>query len=197
MAATTLTLNIAAGGITLVSGEPTTGSLASIKMVTEYGFDDNVVAKVSVIDDKSPTNTDDPLNNLIFKVTLADKIDNSVIARLQGRLHTGGGIDDLEQRYPNDFGYITQKLDFTGALDGADDFFEEVETAYKDTDAEAVKTALTTAGALNTLGAYRVNEVTIAVPATVVTDTTPADAKRSILDMQERPRYIADRKSVV
>lgn len=191
MAATTLTLNISAGGITLVSGEPTAGSLASIKMVTEYGFDDNVVAKVSVIDDKSPTNTDDSLNNLIFKITFADKIDNSVIARLQGRLHTGGGVDDLEQRYPNDFSYIAQKLDFTGALDGADDFFEEVETAYKSTDAAAVKTALTTAGALNALGAYRVNEVTIAAPATIITDTTPADAKRSILDMQERPRYIA------
>jgi hypothetical protein len=190
MAATTLTLNIAADGITL-AGEPDVGALASITMVTEYGFDDNVVAKVSVIDDKSPTKTDDPLNNLIFKVTFADKIDNSVIARLQGRLHTGGGIDDLEQRYPNDFGYITQKLDFTGALDGADDFFEEVETTYKDTDAESIKTALSDAEVLNTLGAYRVNEITIAVPATVVTDTTPADAKRSILDMQERPRYIA------
>lgn len=189
MAATTLALNIAASGITLASA-PDEAALASITMITEYAFDDNVVAKVSVIDDKSQTVPTDPLNNLIFKIVLADKVDGSPIARLQGRLNTSGGIEGLEQTYPNNFSYITQKLDFAGSLDGADDFFEEVETTYDSSNAAAIKTALAYAGVMNSMNAYRLNELVLPVPATNVTDALPIDVKRSILDMADRPRYI-------
>ncbi|WP_230657810.1 hypothetical protein [Psychrobacter sp. I-STPA10] len=186
---TKLSININADGITLTS-EPNNSALANIIMNTQYGFDENVVAKVSVTDDKSPTPSDDPLNNLVFSIIFADKVDDSVITHLQGRLYTEGGIEALEQNYPNDFGYITRKLDFTGALDGENDFFETVETKYSATNAEAIKTAINTAKALNVLGAYRKKEVVLAVPATEVEDVEPIVAKRSLLDMAERPRYI-------
>ena len=186
----TLYLSILASSMTL-SAAPNPAALASVEFVTHYAFDSNVVARVMVVDEKTVAPASDPLNNLVFKVTFADKIDGSKITELKGRLYTGGGVEALEENHADNFGYITSKLDFYGALDSQYDFFEAVVTSYKTSDAQAVKTAIEKAGALNTLGAYRVKEVIIDVPANSVTDLTPLEVKNALIDMRDRPRYIA------
>ena len=186
----TLYLSILASAMTL-SATPNPAALASIELVTHYAFDSNVVARVMVVDEKTVAPATDPLNNLVFKVTFADKIDGSKITELKGRLYTGGGVEALEEAHADDFGYMTSKLDFYGALDSQYDFFETVVTSYKTSDAQAIKTAIETAGALNALGAYRIQEAVIDVPASSVTDLTPLEMKNALLDMRDRPRYIA------
>lgn len=186
----TLYLSILASSMTLTAA-PNPAALASIELVTQYAFDSNVVARVMVVDEKSVAPVNDPLNNLVFKITFADKIDNSVITELKGRLYTGGGVEVLEENHADDFGYITSKLDFYGALDDRFDFFEEVITSYDSADAVAIKAAITKAGALNSLGAFRVKEAVLSVPATNVTDLTPLQVKTALIDMRDRPRYIA------
>lgn len=187
--ATRLFLNITPTSMTVTESQESS-ALASVEFVTEYAFDDNVVIKVQVTDDKSPVYKDDPLNNLVFRIVFADKIDDSVITTLQGRLYTGGGADELESKHPNDFSYITQKLDFYGALDSSNDFFEEVITSYKAAEASQIKTALTTMKVLTDEGSYRKSEVVVEVPETLVEDVTPEQLTRSLIDMEERPRYI-------
>lgn len=186
----TLYLSILASSMTL-SAAPNPAALASIELVTHYAFDSNVVARVMVVDEKTVAPASDPLNNLVFKVTFADKIDGSIITELKGRLYTGGGVEALEEAHADNFGYITSKLDFYGALDSQYDFFESVVTSYETSDAQAIKTAIETAGALNTLGAYRVKEAVLDVPANSVTDLTPLEVKNALIDMRDRPRYIA------
>ena len=185
----TLHLSILASSMTLTSA-PDPAALASIELVTHYAFDSNVVARVMVVDEKSVAPTADPLNNLVFKVTFSDKIDNSTITELKGRLYTGGGVEALEENHADNFGYIASKLDFYGALDNRFDFFEEVITNYSAANAATIRAAIVAAGALNDLGAYRVKEAVLDVPATAVTDLTPLQVKNSLLDMGERPRYI-------
>ena len=190
MSAQTLYLNLLDSSMTLTeTNNPL--ALATIKLVTEYAFDENVIAKIMVVDEKSVTTSADPLSNFIFRITFSDKIDGSKITELKGRLYTGGGVEALEEAHADDFGYMTSKLDFYGALDSQYDFFETVVTSYKTSDAQAIKTAIETAGALNALGAYRVQEVVLDVPATSVTDLTPLEMKNALLDMRDRPRYIA------
>ena len=187
--ATQLYMNVMPTEITVT--EQSQGSaLATITLFTEYAFDDNVVAKIQVTDDKSATDPQDPLNNLVFKITFADKIDDSVITTLQGRLFTGGGADKLEELYPNDFSYITEKLDFHGALNSENDFFEEVVTSYNADSAAQITQALTDMNALADQGTYRKAEFVAEVPATDVEETTPEQITRSLIDMRERPRYI-------
>lgn len=185
----TLYLSILASSMTL-SAEPNPAALASIELVTHYAFDSNVVARVMVVDEKTVAPASDPLNNLVFKVTFADKIDGSKITELKGRLYTGGGVEALEEAHADNFGYIASKLDFYGALDSRFDFFEEVITSYSAANAETIKAAIVAAGALNELGAYRTKEAVLDVPATSVTDLTPLQVKQALLDMGERPRYI-------
>ena len=189
MSAQTLYLSILASSMALTES-PNPAALASIELVTEYAFDSNVVAKVMAVDEKTFTEPADPLNNLVFKISLTDKIDASVITELTGRLYTGGGVEALEEHHGDDFGYITSKLDFYGALDSQYDFFETVTTSYNAADAAAIMTALDTMGALNQLGDYRVKEVELAVPASTVTDLTPTEIKNALLDMRDRPRYL-------
>ncbi|MDO5769035.1 MAG: hypothetical protein Q4P13_05980 [Psychrobacter sp.] len=189
MTATTLILGISQFGLSLTK-DPQPSALASVTMLTQYAFDDNVVAKINVIDDKSVTNPDDPLNNLIFNITFADKVDGGVISTLSGRLYVEGGVDALQEKYPSNFGYIVQKLDFHGALDGEHDFFDAVETRYSTAQATAIRNALNEAGALNTIGAYRKKEAVLAVPASNVADVEPSKVRRSLLDMAQRPRYL-------
>jgi len=189
MTAQTLHLSILASSMTLTESKNPT-ALASIELVTEYAFDSNVVAKVVVINKNTTAPASDPLDNLIFKIAFADKIDGSVLTQLQGRLYTGGGIEALEGDHSADFSYITGKLDFYGALDSQHDFFEVITTQYATTDAEAIKSALEANGVLNQLGAYRINEKALSVPASMVTDLTPTALKNSLLDMRNRPRYI-------
>jgi len=189
MSAQTLYLSILASSMALTES-PNPAALASIELVTEYAFDSNVVAKVMAVDEKTFTESADPLNNLVFKISLTDKIDASVITELTGRLYTGGGVEALEEHHGDDFGYITSKLDFYGALDSQYDFFETVTTSYNAADAAAIMTALDTMGALNQLGDYRVKEVELAVPASTVTDLTPTEIKNALLDMRDRPRYL-------
>lgn len=187
--ATQLFLNILPTSITATTTQQK-DALASIELVTEYAFDANVVAKIQVVDDKTPAGETDPLNNLVFKIVFADKIDDSVIVEMQGRLYTGGGADQLEANFPNNFSYISQKLDFYGALNSNNDFFEEVVTSYKPADAEDIINALTEVGALKEQGAYRKFEAVVAIPETEVVDAKPDQITRSLIDMRERPRYI-------
>ena len=190
MSAQTLYLSILASSMTLTN-TANPAALASVELETEYAFDSNVVAKILVVDEKTITRSDDPLNNLVFKVTFADKIDGSVITELKGRLYTGGGVEMLEEKHADDFSYITSKLDFYGALDSRYDFFESVVTSYQPSNKAAIISALTTSGALNQLGAYRVKEVVLPVPATDVTDLTALEVKKALLNMRDRPRYVA------
>ena len=185
----TLVISIMAASITLTDSIDAL-ALASIEMTTHYAFDDNVTATIMAVDEKSAVSTTDPLNNIVFKIELRDKIDNSLITQMQGRLYTGGGAEALEEQHPNNFGYITSKLDFYGALDGEYDFFETVETGYDPLQAEAIKTALTANNILNQMGSYRTNSKTLPVPATPVVPATPNEIKSSLLDMKNQPRYL-------
>ena len=185
----TLVLSILAASITL-SDTADPSALASIEMTTHYAFDGNVVATIVAIDEKSAVSTADPLNNIVFKIELRDKIDNSLITQMQGRLFTAGGAEALEEQYPNNFSYIAGKLDFYGALDSEYDFFETVETKYSAAQAAAIKTALDTIGILNQMGDYRTKSKTLAVPATPVVPATADDLKRTLLDMKDQPRYL-------
>ena len=185
----TLVLSILAASITL-SDTADPSALASIEMTTHYAFDDNVVATIVAIDEKSAVSTADPLNNIVFKIELRDKIDNSLITQMQGRLFTSGGAEALEEQYPNNFSYIAGKLDFYGALDSEYDFFETVETKYSAAQAAAIKTALDTIGILNQMGDYRTKSKTLAVPATPVVPATADELKRTLLDMKDQPRYL-------
>lgn len=185
----TLYLSILASSMTLTAA-PNPAALASIELVTHYAFDSNVVANVMVVDEKSVAPSADSLNNLVFKITFADKIDGSPITQLKGRLYTGGGVEELEEKHADNFGYISTKLDFYGALDNRFDFFEEVITSYSADNATAIKAAIVAAGALNELGAYRIKAAVLEVPATTVTDLTPQQVRTALIDMGERPRYI-------
>jgi len=185
----TLVLSILAASITL-SDTADLSALASIEMTTHYSFDDNVIATIVAIDEKSAVSTADPLNNIVFKIELRDKIDNSLITQMQGRLFTSGGAEALEEQYPNNFSYIAGKLDFYGALDSEYGFFETVETQYDPLQAAAIKTALTTNGILNQMGDYRTKSKTLAVPATPVVPATADELKRTLLDMRDQPRYL-------
>lgn len=185
----TLFLSILASSMTL-SDTDNPAALASIEMTTHYAFDDNVIATIMAVDEKSAVSATDPLNNIVFKIELRDKIDNSLITQMKGRLFTGGGAEALEEQYPNNLSYIAGKLDFYGALDGEYDFFESVETKYTVAQAAAIKTALTTNGILNQMGDYRTKSKTIAVPATAVVPATADELKRTLLDMKDQPRYL-------
>lgn len=187
--ATQLFINILPTSVTITDSKESK-ALATIELVTEYGFDHNVVAKIQVVDDKTPAKANDPLNNLLFDITFADKVDDSMITSMQGRLYTGGGADELENNYPNDFSYITQKLDFHGALDSSNDFFEQVETTYSKDNAAQVVDALKAVKALKDHGTYRKAEIVIDVPASKVVEPTPEQITRTLIDMRERPRYI-------
>ncbi|MGP4716903.1 hypothetical protein ACTXGL_09730 [Psychrobacter sp. T6-6] len=189
MSAQTLYLSILASSMTLTES-PNPAALASVELVTQYAFDSNVVAKVVAVDEKTFAPSEDPLNNLVFKISFSDKIDGSVLTELKGRLYTGGGVEALEEQHADDFSYITGKLDFYGALDSNYDFFESVNTSYSANDAAAIMTALDAMGALNELGAFRTKEVELAVPASTVTDLTPKEIKNALLDMRDRPRYL-------
>lgn len=186
----TLHLSLLASSMT-ISEAANPSALASIEFVTNYAFDSNVVARVMVVDDKTVSPSEDPLNNLIFKIVFADKIDGSVLTQLQGRLYTGGGIEALEENHPNDFSYIRQKLDFYGAMDSEYDFFESVTTQYNASTASAIKSALTANNVLNSMGAYRTKEAVIAVPASAERSLTALELKTALLNMKDRPRYIA------
>lgn len=184
-----LYLSILASSITL-SATANPAALASIAMTTYYAFDNNVVATVTAVDDKSFTTATDPLNNIVFTIKLSDKIDDSLITQMTGRLYMGGGADALEENHSNDFSYITSKLDFYGAIDSEYNFFESVETKYDIAQASAIKTALQTNNILNPLGSYRTKSKVLPVPATVVVPATADELRRSLLDMKDQPRYL-------
>ena len=190
MSIQTLHLSILASAMT-ISINPDPNALASIEFNTHYAFDANTVAKVLVVDDKSATKSSDPLHNLIFKISFSDKVDGSVITDLQGRLYTGGGIEALEENHSSEFGYISSKLDFYGALDREYDFFESIITTYNPSQAQAIQSALAANNVLNAMGDYRIKDKQIAVPATDVTDLTPLQIKNCLLNMGERPRYLS------
>ena len=185
----TLVISIMAASITLTDSIDAL-AIASIEMTTHYSFDDNVTATIMAVDEKSAVTNTDPLNNIVFKIELRDKIDNSLITQMQGRLFTAGGAEALEEQYPNNFSYIAGKLDFYGALDSEYDFFESVETKYSAAQAAAIKTALDTIGILNQMGDYRTKSKTLAVPATPVVPATADELKRTLLDMKDQPRYL-------
>lgn len=185
----TLHLSILASSMTL-SNAPNSSALASIALDTHYNFDSNVIATVMVVDDKKAAPASDPLNNLIFNITFTDKIDGSEITRMQGRLYTGGGIEALEENHSTEFGYISKKLDFYGAMDSEYDFFDSVVTSYRASDAEKIKAALVANNVLNNMSQYRVKSKELEVPASPVVDLTPIQIKNSLLNMRDLPRYI-------
>ncbi len=193
---TILRFSITENGINLTSLQPSdpledNNALATIAIKTDYQFDNNVIAKLHIIDNKQKVTATDPLQNYSFRIELRDKIDDSLITYLQGSLYTGGGIDKLAEDYPKDFGYIRSKLDFYGALDGDDDFIDEVITSYQVGNVEKLKEVLTdNLKIVNTLNAFRIKSTTLAVPANKKQYITLDGIKRSLLDMTDRPRYL-------
>lgn len=186
----TLCINIMSSGMQ-VSTSASPAALASIKMDTEYAFDENVVMDVSAFLERSLAPIDDPLNNVVFKIKLNDRIDGSLITSIQGRLFTGGGIEALEQQYPTETSYILNKLDVNGALDTEYDFFDSVETSYKPASAAAIMSALKAAGALNeSVSPYRVKSKVLSVPETPVTNMTADKVKTALQAMQPSVSYI-------
>ena len=185
----TLYLSVLAASMTLTeTANP--AALASIELVTDYAFDNNVQADIKVTDYKNSKTPADPLSGLVFTITFKDKVDGNVLTQLSGGLYIGGGIEALEENHANNFSYIMGKLDFYGALNSDYDFFESVTTSYSALQAEAIKTALTDIGVLNNMGDYRVKSKAIDVPASTVVDATPNELRASLLDMKDRPRYI-------
>ena len=189
MSVQTLFLSVLASSMTLTTTE-NPAALASIQMQTQYAFDDNVIAEIMVRDEKTVTNAIDPLSNLIFNITLMDKVDGSRLVQLNGSLFTGGGIDALDELHSDRLSYITSKLDFHGALASQYSFFDAVVTKYDPLQAEAVKAALTANGVMNQLGSYRINKKVLPVPASTVVDLTPEQIRAALLSMRERPRYL-------
>ena len=186
----TLFLAVTAQGIA-ISRSDNPSALCQIALTGDYIFDDNAKVTIKVTDDKSFAAIDDPLNNLVFKIIFKDKIDDSVIASLTGRMYVGGGIEALEEKYSANMQYIAQKLDFYGALDGEADFFDVVETRYDKSKAADIKAALTAAGVMNTSNNYRSKEKTLDVPASQpIGDITPEHMATIILKMSRRPNYL-------
>lgn len=190
MSVQTLVLSILASSMTL-SEAADPGALANIELVTHYAFDANVNATVMVVDNKTASPANDPLNNLILTITFNDKVDNSELTTLQGRLYTGGGVEALEENHASSFSYMNGKLDFYGAIESEYNFFESVTTNYNAGDADAIKAALLANNALNGLSDYRQKSVTLAVPATEVMDLSADTIKSLIINMRDRPRYLA------
>lgn len=189
MSTQTLFLTVLASSMALSTTDDPE-ALISIKMQTQYAFDDNVVLEVLAVDEKTITRADDPLSNIGFKLTFADKVDGSRITQMNGYAYTGGGAEELEEKHSDRLSYITSKLDFFGALDNQYDFFESVETRYNPANHAEIMDALTANGVLNQLGAYRTNKQVIAVPASTVVDMTPKEIKDTLLSMRNRPRYL-------
>lgn len=186
----TLYIAITNNGFTVTRAD-TPSALAQIALSGNYVFDNNVEVAIRVTDNKEVAPTDDPLNHLVFSLTFRDKVDGQVITNLMGRLYVAGGIEALEQKYVNDFAYITRKLDFYEALDNKDDFFDVVETRYTLAQATAIKQAITNAGALNTLNAYCFKEKVLAVPATTSnSNKTPEQVRTAILKILPKPNYM-------
>ena len=189
----TIYLALTAAGFA-ISKADNPSALLQIAMTSNYVFDKNAQVAIRVTDSKQSITSDDPLNNLVFKITFKDKVDGGVITEMTGKLFTGGGIDALEATYGKNFSAIAQKLDFYGAMDNENDFFDVVETRYNKAQAAAITTALTAAGALNSLNSYRVKEVVLDVPETtgdLTADVTPAALEAMILKSAQRPNYIA------
>lgn len=166
-------------------------ALVQIAMLGSYVFDSNAQITVKVTDTKEPTTPDDPLHNLFWSLTIKDKVDNSQITSLGGRVYVGGGIDALEKNYPQKMSHIAKKLDFYGALDGENDFFDVVETRYNKDKATDILDKLQEFGVLNTLSSYRINQKTLDIPKTTNDTPLTAEQVRVILAKSDKPNYFA------
>ena len=174
-----------------VSKADNPSALLQVAMTGNYVFDNNVEMTVRATDTKTVMDASNPLDNLIFTIDFKDKIDGSLITSLTGRAYVGGGIEALEAAYPQRFDYIAKMLDFYGAMDSEGDFFDVVETRYTASSKAAIISALTTAKALNAMNAYRVQEATLAVPATSNdADLTPEQVRKALVKANNRPNYI-------
>ncbi|WP_410472124.1 hypothetical protein ACGTJS_11130 [Faucicola mancuniensis] len=184
----TLYLALTKQGFTL-SYTDTPDALAVVAMLGDYVFDNNCQMTVKVTDTKDGSNPDDPLNNLVFTLDISDKIDDKKITSLTGRLYVGGGIEALEQNYPQKLSYITKKLDFYGALDGENDFFDVVETRYQKDKADEIVAKLKEVGVFNLLNSYRISKKVVAIPATPNDTDLTAEQVRVALTKAVKPSY--------
>lgn len=166
-------------------------ALLQIAMTTDYAFDSNTKLTVKVTDTKESATPDDPLNHLVFSLVISDKVDNKQITSLTGRLYVGGGIESLEQNFPQKFSYISRKLDFYGAMDGENDFFDVVETRYNKEQATQIITKLKEFGVFNTLSDYRVHQKVLQIPKTANDVDLTAEQVRTILAKSDKPNYFA------
>ena len=91
----TIYLALTAAGFAISKADKPS-ALLQIAMTGNYVFDKNAQVAIRVTDSKQSITSDDPLNNLVFKITFKDKVDGGVITEMTGKLFTGGGIDALE-----------------------------------------------------------------------------------------------------
>lgn len=184
-----IVISILATGLTVTPTE-NPQALAQITLVGDYVFDDNVELVIKATNDKSVSPVNDPLNNIVFNLRFQDKVDGKTITTLQGKLYTGGGTEALEANYAKEFGYVMRKLDFYGAMDDTNDFFDVVETKYNPVKVAEIMQALQSANILNKTGQYRTNQAVLAVPATTGdVNLTPEQVQKALIKATPRPTY--------
>ncbi|WP_019520462.1 hypothetical protein [Faucicola boevrei] len=190
MAKHTLYLALTQTGLTVTTTD-NPNALVQIAMATDYVFDSNTQLTVKVTDSKESATPDDPLNHLVFSILISDKVDNKQITSLTGRLYVGGGIEALEQNFPQKFSYISRKLDFYGAMDSENDFFDAVETRYNKEQVTQIIAKLKEFGVFNTLSDYRVHQKVLQIPKTANDVGLTAEQVRTILAKSDKPNYFA------
>lgn len=184
-----IVISILPDGI-IVTPDENPAALAKISLASDFVFDENVELVIKATDTKSTAPADDPLNHIVFNLRFQDKVDGRTITSLQGRLYTGGGVKTLEKIYAQRFDYIMGKLDFYGAMDDTNDFFDVVETQYNAADKDAILQALQTLNIMNTPSSYRSNQMTVLVPpSTDDLDIAPDVVQKALIKATPRPTY--------
>ncbi len=149
-----LTLNITnTGSMTCVHGvsKPPIGTnVAQIHMQHEYDFGPDIVFEVGCEIGGVPANYTTmmldamkttaaaatsqqnaaitamaTIKSYIFIIKLKDRRTGELLHELRGRLHEGGGIEDLEEKFGNNPNLISQHMDYQAVLAGV---FDRIET---------------------------------------------------------------------
>lgn len=158
-----------------------------IAISTDYIFDDDVRAKLAIYDTKERTTNDDPLHHLEWVIDFVDVLSNQTIESVRGRLFTGGGIDELSERYNDNASYAIKKLDYHGTLKG--NVFD-VESSYDKNQAKNIIGYLSSL--INSMGSYRKSEKVFELPLSTSADSVVIDSEllvRQLIDLD--PNYIA------
>lgn len=172
-------------GTLVFDSTPNPSAPLQIELSTAYVFDDDVRLKLAIYDTKEPTPSDDLLHNLNFVLDFVDVPTAQSIVNVQGRLYTGGGIDELAEKHPTNRSYIIKKLDSYSGDDGG---FFAITTQYDNTQAATIKERLP----ITQLSTKRKQERAFELPKQDVPNDVVVDSDiltRQLTDLD--PDYIA------